>query len=106
MMNSEDICRAAKASLKQLDKFYPDVTPRGMEDYEKRDLASTVYLKYRIAHYKWMCVMIPKFLAEGTRSKRDKAMRWLCFVQGALYELNITSIEQFKLANRPAADAE
>lgn len=48
-------------------------------------------------HIRFMLKEIP-LMAEDNR---EKAMRWLGFVQGALYVLGVMSIEDMKQANKP-----
>lgn len=47
-----------------------------------------------LQHCKWMCVQIQ------TMENIDKAMRWLCFVQGVFWTLNIRSISDMRNDNR------
>lgn len=53
----------------------------------------------RIAHLRWMLLSILAFVAED---RLDKANRWLGFVQGALWYLGISSIEESKQINKPS----
>lgn len=49
-------------------------------------------------HLLWMCGQIPVFLQEG---RREKAMRWLGFLQGALWAYRWRSVEAMKTDNAP-----
>jgi hypothetical protein len=51
-----------------------------------------------LAHCHWMVVSAEGFLAQG---RREKAMRWLCFVQGCLFTLSHYYINEMKNHNRP-----
>jgi len=51
----------------------------------------------RIGHALWMCLQLQGFLQEG---KRDKAFRWLGFIQGVLWSADVESIENMKDHNR------
>lgn len=51
-------------------------------------------------HALWMLDRIPEFMAAG---RREKAMRWLGFVQGALWAWNYATIDEMKDDNREAA---
>lgn len=51
-----------------------------------------------LTHCAWMCDQI----IDGTMD-RDKAMRWLCFVQGCLWTLGCKSILEMKDDNRSEA---
>lgn len=60
-----------------------------------------------ISHIGWMCEEIPKFLVESqpfetetSRSKVEKAMRWLGFVQGQLAAHGIMTVDEMKEDNR------
>ena len=49
------------------------------------------------AHLSMMAEKIPGFLEEG---RRDKAMRWLGFMQGVLWKMGLASVEDLKAMNR------
>lgn len=49
-------------------------------------------------HMLWMTWQIPGFLEEG---RKEKANRWLGFIQGALWAKDIYTIEEMKDHNRP-----
>jgi hypothetical protein len=49
-----------------------------------------------IQHVLWMCREAKTFAAE----KPEKAMRWLCFVQGVLWSVDGWTIDEFKDDNR------
>lgn len=53
------------------------------------------------AHLLWMCEEGPTYAA----NRREKAMRWLGFVQGAMWILDLATIEQLKAMNRPDEEA-
>jgi hypothetical protein len=46
-----------------------------------------------LSHLLWMCEGALKFLADG---REKKARRWLGFVEGSLWTLNVYSIETMK----------
>lgn len=48
------------------------------------------------AHAVWMCEHIPAILPES----REKAMRWLGFVQGCLWVKGVFTIDEMKDDNR------
>jgi hypothetical protein len=65
-------------------RMRPDeVTPT---DYQRR------------AHLRWMCGAGKALVDEG---RIEKAMRWLGFVQGALWGMGLVTIECMKLVNKP-----
>lgn len=49
-------------------------------------------------HLLWMCDQFRDFLREG---RREKAMRWLGFIQGAFWVLGLRSVEEMKNDNKP-----
>lgn len=53
------------------------------------------------AHLLYMCNQINEFIAED---RREKAMRWLGFVQGALWQAGVFTIDELKNHNRPDGD--
>lgn len=48
-------------------------------------------------HLAWMIEEIMRFWLHG---RREKAMRWLGFVQGGLWSLHLVSIEELREMNR------
>jgi len=54
-----------------------------------------------LEHLLWMCQTIRVFVAEG---RREKAMRWLGFVQGALWAKALVSIDHLKAVMRADGD--
>lgn len=48
-------------------------------------------------HIAWMCSQIPDFFDQG---KKEKADRWLGFVQGAVWALGLRTIDQMREDNR------
>lgn len=75
------------------------ITP-GIEDATQRDAAQAAIkrLKSQIDHVKEMIGKIRVFLTEG---RREKAFRWLGFIQGVFYSLGVYTIEQMADHNRP-----
>ena len=53
-----------------------------------------------LAHCHWMTVEAENFLVQG---RREKAMRWLCFIQGCIFTLRLYCINELKDHNRPDA---
>lgn len=54
-------------------------------------------------HIMWMTWQIPQFLKDG---RKEKANRWLGFIQGALWALDVYTIEEMKNHNRPDHEEE
>ncbi len=51
-----------------------------------------------LCHCLWMCEQSLQFIEEGDR---DKAMRWLCFIQGCFWMTYQFTIEQMREHSRP-----
>jgi hypothetical protein len=49
------------------------------------------------SHLFWMLTVIPEMLADG---RREKVMRWLGFIQGALWRAGDADINELKCMNR------
>jgi len=60
-------------------------------------------VKARLAHLRWMCDEAATFILDPS-DKLDKAMRWLGFIQGALWLLGVSTIEESKRANMPEGE--
>jgi hypothetical protein len=86
MMTNEDVARAAEdARQRVLTRFGPtDPIERG----------------HPTEHVLYMLARVDEFMAAG---RREKAMRWLGFVQGWLWASGMSSIDDLKNANRPEA---
>lgn len=88
MMTDADIRRAVAHAGSVLRCFAGDVRP------ERNALD-------RRQHIAWMIEEIPRLIADG---KRDKAHRWLGFVQGYLWTTGYCAIDRLKSVNRPAEE--
>lgn len=58
------------------------------------------YHPHGMSHLFWMTFQIPIFVKQN---RADKAMRWLCFIQGALWTYGAYTIKEFKADNRPGS---
>lgn len=55
----------------------------------------------RMNHLAWMCGEAPGFVeGEPSPERREKAMRWLGFVQGQLAAFDLMTVEEMKEDNR------
>lgn len=75
---------------------------RTLRLYEEKldELLAKEYWKTRTTAYKqlqYLKNMIPRF--PGVLEEREKAMRWLCFMQGVLWSLDIYTVEDLKKHN-------
>lgn len=50
-----------------------------------------------VSHLQWMASALPSLVEEG---HRDKALRWLGFIQGAMWAKGLTTIADLKRCNR------
>lgn len=50
-----------------------------------------------VSHLRWMVLALPSLVEEG---HKDKALRWLGFVQGALWAKGLATISDLKSCNR------
>jgi len=57
----------------------------------------------QLQHLHWMALEAKKIIEEG---RTEKAMRWLGFLQGALWVLGRRTIEEMKKDNMPKDEAE
>lgn len=70
-------------------------TSTELADKSRRQTAHFNYLA-GIDHCLWMC----KTALAMPEEDRDKAMRWLCFVQGFCWSVGIFSIDEMRDQNR------
>jgi len=54
---------------------------------------------FALSHIRWMCDETKTFITEG---RREKAMRWLGFMQGALWLAGVFTLTDLMNHNRPA----
>lgn len=85
-MKDKKILEVCSLYLKKLDNV--DITP--IEEVFKSE------------HVKWMLTQVPTFLLDN---RKEKANRWLGFIQGALWSKNLYSIEEFKDHNKPSKES-
>ncbi len=92
-MTDEKIIKVLDACAYNLRTFEVEVTPRRIDP--------CVYPEDRVdqfSHALWMIGETKKLLAEG---RREKAMRWLGFIQGVLWSSGLISLKELKELNRP-----
>lgn len=78
--------------IREVATRYKEILPEG----KKSDLQHTFPLSRESAeHCSWMCDQII-----SKDFDRDKAMRWLCFVQGCLWILGLRSVDNMREDNR------
>lgn len=59
---------------------------------------SPTALNQSLAHLHWMCDEAMGFVEAG---RREKAFRWLGFIQGVLWSEGLVTIDDLKEASRP-----
>lgn len=84
-----------------LDNRHPLVSVLSMEDGWTVVSSSGLGEATRIAHYKYMCDKAVEFVDEG---RIEKAMRWLGFLQGALWKEGHFTLDQLKRHSMPDPD--
>lgn len=94
---TDDKIREAVAMVREM---LPAAGPRRLTDDEMSlTLFDGARLQRRVyQHLVFMCEEIPRQLDAG---KRDKAFRWLGFLQGAVWSLGLASISELKRSNMP-----
>ncbi len=80
--------------VRALDRYIADIAAAEPSRFDATGINPTS--SEILAHCHWMALEAKKF----AESKPDKAMRWLCFIQGALWADGDWSIEEFKDDNR------
>lgn len=91
-----------KQALDALDALIPtEPNFRGVRPAHRMrpDVAAPTDYQRR-AHLRWMCGAGKALVDEG---RIEKAMRWLGFVQGALWGMGLVSIGEMKRVNMPEA---
>lgn len=76
----------------QVSKKYLDLLTDSVGEPEERSHTP-------LRHLAWMCTQIPVFISE---KRKDKAHRWLGFIQGVLWTSKIYSIDEMTEHNRRA----
>jgi len=94
-MTNQKLAEALLFHASQIVAIAPGIEPR-------RDIeAPRAEERGQLAHVLWMCDEAVTFIADG---KIDKAMRWLGFIQGALWVMGVSTIEESKRANMPQGE--
>jgi len=60
--------------------------------------ATNVSREAKLAHCRRMLDKLPKYIAQG---RTEKAQRWIAFIQGVLWGLDLTTITELKNTSRP-----
>lgn len=82
--------------IKALDRYIAHYEAEGVQPGQFPSAYRMPTEAGAIQHALWMCHEAKKFAVE----KPEKAMRWLCFVQGVLWSLDGWTIDEFKDDNR------
>lgn len=90
MPMSDDLLRDAFARCRVLISSFAMLDP-------ERNTGSLPGTPASYKHLIWLATAGPELLETG---HREKAMRWLGFIQGALWWGNLASIEELKAMNR------
>jgi len=92
-MTPAKVCEAADKVVAMLRAFWP----HGLEAVRHLDQADLTP-RERAEHLMHVCKSIGVLVAEG---RREKAMRWLGFAQGAAWALMHVSVAELAEHNRP-----
>lgn len=93
-MTKEKLISAARACRSRIEHAQgPEIGP------PRRDVNAEPNTHAGNQHLVFMCEEIECMVEDET--KREKTMRWLGFVQGALWQADYVSIEELKELNRP-----
>lgn len=71
---------------------------RGVEPIRHEELYHPITENDKLSHCLYMAIEAQKFIEED---RVDKAMRWLCFVQGVLWSEQFITISELKKHNQP-----
>lgn len=85
---------------RHLDEEFPDIAACQMNESDTLVIAGNLEDEVVMAHYKFMCDKAIEFVAEG---RMDKAMRWLGFLQGALWSDNQFTLDELKRHSMPSS---
>jgi hypothetical protein len=77
-----------------LTKYIVALQDKGVTPRRHSEMA----IPSRLSHVMWMCIDLKGWLCE---EKKEKAMRWLGFIQGALWSSFVYTIEDLKQHNKP-----
>jgi hypothetical protein len=80
-------------SVQQLEKVFLEHWPEAIP-YQAAEVSMPVN---RVGHMLWMCKQILLFLQDG---RREKALCWLGWVQGAVWAMGVLTIEEMKQDNK------
>ncbi|RJO60011.1 hypothetical protein C4544_06605 [candidate division WS5 bacterium] len=86
-----------KAQITELiDSYISNLEKRGAKEFSGYTEIRTE--EERMGYLLWFCKETKKFAEKGDL---EKAGRWLGFIQGTLWALNIYSIDEMRDHNRP-----
>jgi len=91
-MTDEKVQEAARRMRAGIGGAYPELGPERIERARPSNWLEVV------RHLLWMCDRIVDLIAE---EQREKAMRWLGFVQGVCWSSGLYSLDELKAMNPP-----
>ena len=98
-MTDNKIKEVAERYRKEFSKYHVSNPQRG--PVNKLHLQWTV--EERASHLVWMCDQIDEFVAAG---RRDKAMRWIGFLQGFLWREGQFTVEELGKHSMPTPEGD
>jgi hypothetical protein len=99
-MEKEQIIAAVEKYEERLGVHGSFTPVRLTEDLMSRTLV-TFGQRGALNHVLWMCAEVKKLVEEDCI---EKAMRWLGFIQGALWSMSFFSINNLKVDNMPPGE--
>ena len=99
-MTREHLKRVLQDYDQHLSDLWPGLVEEQLTRPETESKATTISHGWKVAHLKFMCIEAQTFVDQN---RIEKAMRWLGFLQGALWSHNHFSLEELKNHSKPPA---
>ena len=80
------------------DSQSPEYVARQLSEHQAKQASKLIPHDNLVAHCKFMCDEAQRLVDAG---KVEKAMRWLGFLQGVLWESNLYTLDELKNHSRP-----
>jgi hypothetical protein len=92
-MTNEQLKETFDRYRSHLDRIWPDIQPCQSHKRDQSVIADLWFYEHRVSHYKFMCEHAKVLIDD---KQREKAMRWLGFLQGALWREGRYSLDELK----------
>lgn len=97
-MNAEKVTEICAKYAADIRSTRPDMAAERLPDAGAKFMAHYISPLAMTQHMLFLCEEIPKLMAAG---RVEKAMRWLGWLQGALWGTNFETLEDAKMRNAP-----